>query len=396
MIGQIPIRVVYCVRTSRLAQFVLATIGLLLLVATVVRFNTKTLQIIIDGKKVAVSTLLGTVGGALVHSGLEIYPEDMVKPSRATVVTQGLTVEVSRSNPVRLNVDDQSLVARTTGKTVGEALTDLSQRYGLGIKDIDEINFSRSNSLLANMELEVRRAIPVHIRFDGKDLDTNLAPHTVAETFVKLGITLGDKDKVSLPLDQTIKPEDKIQVVRVVERVDTLKSEVPYQVVAQAVDFPVGLPDRVISRGSNGLQEQTVKLTLEDGKVVEREVLSQRVVTTPVNQVVSRGSQTTISRGGSQYHFQRAYLMTATAYSQPGGKTATGAPVQWGVVAVDPEIIPLGSTVYVDGYGPAKALDTGGAIRGNRVDLYMDSEEPANSCGVRSVVVYVQWRKVRK
>ena len=390
MIGQIPIRVVYWVRTSRLAQMVLATITLLLLVATVAIVNAKTLQINLDGEIVQVTTLSGTVGGALAHSGLEIHQEDLVRPSRDTLVTKGLTIEVSRSNPVRLKVDEQSFVSRTTGKTVGEALTDLSQRYGLGIKDIDEVNVLRSNSLIPNMELNVRRAIPIYIRVDGKELDTNLAPRTVSEALVKLGITLGVKDKVSLPLDQTLKPEDKIQVIRVAERVDTLKSEVPYQVVAQAADFPVGLPDRVINHGSNGLQEQTVKLTLEDGKEVQREVLGQRVVKAPVNQVVSRGSQTTISRGGSHYNFKQAYLMTATAYSQPNGKTATGDPVKWGVVAVDPRIIPLGSTVYVDGYGPAQALDTGGAIRGNRIDLYMDSEAAAYSWGVRSVVVYVQ------
>ena len=391
MIGQIPIRVVYWVRTSRLAQMVLGTITLFLLVAIVAIFNAKTLLINIDGERtVRVTTLSGTVGGALAHSSLGIYQEDSVQPSRDTLVTKGLTIQVSRSNPVRLQVDDQSLVARTTGKTVGEALTDLSQRHGLGIKDADEINVSRSNALVADMELNVRRAIPIHIRADGKDLDTNLAPRTVAEALVKLGITLGVKDKVSLPLDQTLKPADKIQVVRVVEQVDTLKSEIPYQVIAQAADFPVGLPDRVINRGSNGLQEQTVKLTLEDGKEVQREILDQRVVTAPVNRVVSRGSQTTISRGGSQYNFKQAYLMTATAYSEPGGRTATGAPVQWGVVAVDPKVIPLGTTVYVDGYGPAQALDTGGAIRGKKIDLYMDSEAAAYSWGVRSVVVYVQ------
>ncbi|MHB8125044.1 MAG: ubiquitin-like domain-containing protein [Desulfitobacteriaceae bacterium] len=390
MIGQIPIRAVYWVRTSRIAKMVLATISLLLVVAILAIFNAKTLQINIDGKTVRVLTLSSTVGGVLTHSGLGIYPEDSVNPSRDTLVTKGLTIQVNRSKPVRLNVDAQSFVSRTTGKTVGEALMDLSQRYGLGIKDIDEINYLKSNPLVADMELNVRRAIPIHIRVDGKELDTNLAPRTVAEALVKLGITLGVKDKVSLPLDQTIKPADKIQVVRVVEQVDSLKSEIPYQVVAQAADFPVGLPDRVINRGSNGIQEQTVKLILEDGKEVQREILNQRIVTAPVNQVVSRGSQTTISRGGSQYNFQRAYLMTATAYSQPGGITATGAHVRWGIVAVDPNVIPLGSTVYVDGYGPARALDTGSAIRGKRIDLYMDSEEAAFSWGVRPVIVYVQ------
>jgi 3D (Asp-Asp-Asp) domain-containing protein len=81
--------------------------------------------------------------------------------------------------------------------------------------------------------------------------------------------------------------------------------------------------------------------------------------------------------------------MRASAYSG-GGSTATGHEVRWGVVAVDPKVIPLGSQLYVDGYGEAVALDTGGAIKGNRVDLYMNTEEAAQSWGVRSVIVYVK------
>jgi Uncharacterized protein conserved in bacteria len=390
MIRQIPIKIVYGVRTSRLAKIVLAVIGLLLITATVALFNANTLLINIDGKTVRLLTFSHTVGGALTHSWLGIYPEDIVKPSRDTLLSNGLTIEVTRSNPVQLNVDTQSFAVRTTGKTVGEALTDLSERYGLGIKEFDEVNIPRSDSLVANMELNVRRAIPVHIQIDGQETDTYLAPRTVADALVKLGITLGEKDKISLPLDYTLVPDDKIQVVRVVEKVETVETEIPYKVVAQDADFPVGLPDRIISRGSNGLQEQTVKLTLEDGEEVQREVLNQRIVMEPVSQVVSRGAQTTISRGGSSYHFKRAYVMTATAYSIPGGRTATGASVRRGIVAVDPGVIPLGTKVYVEGYGPAVALDTGGAIRGKRIDLYMNSLQAAFSWGVRSVVVYVQ------
>ncbi|HWQ72226.1 MAG TPA: ubiquitin-like domain-containing protein [Desulfitobacteriaceae bacterium] len=390
MIRQIPIKVFYRVRTSRLAKIVLLVIGLLLITSTIALYNANTLLINVDGKTVRLLTICRTVGGALTYSWLGIYPEDIVEPSRDTLVTDGLTIEVTRSMPVQLKVDTQSFAVRTTGKTVGEALTDLSERYGLGIKDLDEVNVPRSDALVANMELNVRRSIPVHIQVDGQETDTYLAPRTVAETMDKLGITLGEMDMVSLPLDYTLVPDDKIQIIRVVEKVETEKTEIPYPVVAQDADFPLGLPDRIVSRGSNGLQEQTVKLRLEDGKEVQREVLNQRIVMEPVSQVVSRGAQTTISRGGSSYHFKRAIMMTATAYCMPGGTTATGASVRQGIVAVDPGVIPLGTKVYVDGYGPAVALDTGGAIRGKRIDLYMNSREAALSWGVRSIIVYVQ------
>ncbi len=351
----------------------------------------KTIIVQVDGRTVRVTSLSKTVGLALAHSGLGVYPEDVVVPGRETPLVNGLKVQITRSVPVQLNVDGQEIEARTPASTVGQALTDLSDRFGLHIKDSDEVNVARTDPVTAGIMLNVRRSIPVQIQVDGKQWDTEIAPRTVADALKKLNIHLGDMDKVSLGLDHMLKPNDVIKIVRVMQRIETVRSDIPYQVVAQPADFPVGLPDRVVNRGSDGVQEQTVQLTLNDGVEVDREVLGQRVIKPPINQVVSRGAETSISRGGGVINFKRAYLMTATAYCEPGGTTATGTPVQWGTVAVDPRIIPLGSKVFVDGYGQATASDTGGAIRGNRIDLYMDSPQTAADWGVRTVIVYQLW-----
>lgn len=382
-------QVLALVRKSHIQSVVLVCAVFLISAVTLV-YNAKTIEAHIDGQTVRVTTIFGTVGQALAHSNLESYPEDIVNPSRDTLVTKGLKVEVTRSIPVHLLVDEQTFMTRTPAKTVGEALVDLSERYGLQIKDVDEVNVLRTETVTNQMEIKVRRAIPIFVRADGKDIDTYIAPRTVADALTKLGIVLGIKDKVSQPLDHMLAPNERVQVVRVAEQINTVKSEIPFQSITQPADYPVGLPDKVVSRGSNGLQEQTIKLTLEDGKEVDREILSQRVVTPPTNQLVSRGTQTSISRGGTTIRFKRAYIMRATAYCIPGGITATGASVRWGIIAVDPRVISLGENVYVEGYGQARALDTGGAIKGNRIDLYMNSTEAALSYGVRNVMVYVQ------
>ncbi len=383
-------QVLSLVRRSHLARRVIFVCAVFLISVALFAYNAKTIEAHIDGQTVRVTTLYGTVGQALAHSRLGTYPEDLVYPTRDTPITKGLKVEVTRSTPVQLLVDEQTFMTRTTAKTVGEALVDLSDRYGLQLKDEDEVNISRTEAVSNQMEIKVQRTIPIFVRADGKDLDTYIAPKTVADALTKLGIDLGVKDKVSLPLDHMLVPHEQVQVVRVAERIDILKSEIPYQNVTQPADYPVGLPDKVVSRGSNGLQEQTIKLTLEDGKEVDREILDQRVLTPPTNQVVSRGAQTSISRGGTTISFKRAYVMRATAYCIPNGITATGASVRMGIIAVDPRVIPLGTNVYVENYGQARALDTGGAIKGNRIDLYMNSVQAALNFGVRYVTVYVQ------
>ena len=70
-----------------------------------------------------------------------------------------------------------------------------------------------------------------------------------------------------------------------------------------------------------------------------------------------------------------------------GGTTATGLPVGWGVVAVDPSVIPLGTHLTVPGYGEAVAADTGGAVVGNTIDLWFPSVAQANAWGRRLVTI---------
>ena len=79
----------------------------------------------------------------------------------------------------------------------------------------------------------------------------------------------------------------------------------------------------------------------------------------------------------------------ATAYTWTGNRTATGTWPKVGTIAVDPKVIPLGTKVYVSGYGFAVAEDTGGAIKNNIIDLYMDTNEACINWGRRNVTLYI-------
>ena len=82
-------------------------------------------------------------------------------------------------------------------------------------------------------------------------------------------------------------------------------------------------------------------------------------------------------------------IFEATAYCYTGNRTATGTWPSRGTIAVDPEVIPLGSKLYVEGYGEGIAEDTGGAIQGHIIDLYMESEDECWAWGRRQVKVQV-------
>lgn len=85
----------------------------------------------------------------------------------------------------------------------------------------------------------------------------------------------------------------------------------------------------------------------------------------------------------------RTTTMEATAYTHTGNRTAAGVWPCQGVIAVDPRVIPLGTWLYVEGYGLGQALDTGGLIKGRRIDLFMDSERQAVVWGRQPVQVYI-------
>jgi 3D (Asp-Asp-Asp) domain-containing protein len=82
----------------------------------------------------------------------------------------------------------------------------------------------------------------------------------------------------------------------------------------------------------------------------------------------------------------RTLQVTAVAYSLPGA-TASGLPVGWGVVAVDPSVIPLGTHMTIPGYGEAVAADTGTAIIGTIIDLWFPTTAQAAAWGRRTVTI---------
>ncbi len=85
----------------------------------------------------------------------------------------------------------------------------------------------------------------------------------------------------------------------------------------------------------------------------------------------------------------RTFTVSATAYDLPG-RTSTGLPVGWGIAAVDPSVIPLGTHMFVPGYGMAVAADTGSAVVGTTIDLWFPTEAQADAWGRRTVTIDVE------
>ncbi len=155
---------------------------------------------------------------------------------------------------------------------------------------------------------------------------------------------------------------------------------------------------RTLRAGVPTIVAVTERVTLWNAVIVDRQVVNRTTVQHARPAVILAAPPRTVAEAMAltgSHKLLAVYSMVATAYTAdsaqayPTGRTASGLPARYGVVAVDPRIIPLGAHLFIEGYGAAIAADTGGAIVGNRIDLCMDSYERAMSWGRQPVRVYV-------
>lgn len=263
------------------------------------------------------------------------------------------------------------------------------------------------------MVINIKRAVPVNVAVDGKKLKINTAEDSVSDMLKAEGIVLNDKDKISPAKSDGIEKGMDIKIVRVVEKTVVSAEAIPYTTTNKLDDDIEQGVTKTVQNGQDGEKEISTKVVYEDGVEVSRSKVGETVKKTPVNKIIAIGTLAwfTASRGGGsrKLYYTRQLHMRATAYTSnysctgknPGdygfGITVTGAAASrasntlsgWSTVAVDPSVIPLGSKLYVEGYGLAIAEDVGGGVRGNSIDLYFNNNSDINSWGMKYVNVYV-------
>lgn len=185
----------------------------------------------------------------------------------------------------------------------------------------------------------------------------------------------------------------------------TVQEVVPRNIIRKANDTLVRGETVTIQEGSDGLHEVEYRISYTGAEETGRTELSRQVLVEAVDKIVEYGTAESVEEANANsLGFEYKYVIecTATAYDPSpeenggyGGMSATGVPLQKGVIAVDPKVIPLGSRVYIEAldgswsYGYAVAADTGGAIKGNRVDLLFLTKSECYQFGRRACRVYV-------
>ncbi len=296
-----------------------------------------------------------------------------------------LQLVIRRAVPLTLHDGQVSATLYTTQPNVGQAL----QEQGLTIFPGDLVTPGLSTRLSPGMHIYIQRSTPVALAVDGRLIRTRTRRTTVGEVLAQEGVALMGQDYSRPAANQPITAAEVIEVVRVRE-VNEIEAEyIPFETEWIPDERMEIDQTEVRQAGVTGVIKSRTRVRYENGQEVARKFEDKWLDQPPSKRIVAYGTNIVIRtietpNGPLEYWRRMAVLLTpytaATSGKDPSdplyGITRSGRRVGYGLAAVDPKVIPLGTKIYVPNYGEAIAADTGGLIVGKHVDLAFDEGQP--------------------
>jgi len=314
----------------------------------------------------------------------------------AVILSAGLAVALGAGfvdaylrQDISVSMAGQTMHRATYTRTVAQALVEV----GVHLLPKDEVSAPRGARRTEDLSIMVRHAVPVTLLADGQIVSLETAAGTVGDLLSRQNMLLSDDDRVFPDPDTPLVAGMAIRVARIEHRLMTEQRHMPDSVyTSRDPAAPRGMR-KIIQPGRIGLKERLFRTTAAASTMVRKQLVAERLRRTPLDRVVRVG---TVVQSASRGPFAgREYLdMVATAYAPfcclgVNDVTSTGMKAGYGVVAVDPTVISLGSRLYVEGYGYAIAGDVGSSIKGLRIDLGFNTRREALLFGVRRIRVHV-------
>ena len=273
------------------------------------------------------------------------------------------------------------------------------------------------------VEIHIERSHTVFIDAYGEKIRLSTLGDTVGDALHRAGIELDGQDIVNPDPLTPVWNGMNITVWRKEVRLETITDTVPFTIERVADDNMLKDKEETVQEGSVGEKTFIYEVYLRNGEETERRLLSNEITTPAKNTIIHYGTKkpeppkpsisirsnpsvkpddegggTLTIPSGEEIRYKKMYKMTATAYTterQKNKRTASGTTARVGAIAVDPKVIPLGTRVYIEipggqwFYGFAVCEDTGGAIKGNIIDLFFNTYDECVRFGRRGAILYV-------
>ncbi|MFD1883964.1 ubiquitin-like domain-containing protein [Paenibacillus wenxiniae] len=291
-------------------------------------------------------------------------------------------------------------------------LSDLLAEQNIQVAPQDKVSMSMNGAIQDGDKVYINHAVAVNLRADGEIKQVYTTAKTVGSALDQLNIKLGSRDKLDPPVEAAVKPDMDIRVTRTTSITSKQVVELPYQTIKKNDGDLLKGKTKVIQEGQNGKVVQYIEKVFEDGEFVSKQMVKKKTTAEVKDKIVAIGTKkeepkavvvsesvsSDSSSSDSDKNFSYAKVLNnvmLTAYSSQepglGTRTASGTRVTEGrTIAVDPSVIPMGWWVYIEGIGYRRAEDTGSAINGNKIDVYIDSLSQARAFGRKTgYTVYV-------
>ncbi|TBV85417.1 G5 and 3D domain-containing protein [Lysinibacillus sp. OL1] len=385
----------------------------------------KSIMLEMNRETIEVSTHAKTVEQLLQEQNIDVAAHDKISPSPSTPIVNDMAISWKQAKKVTISVDgNQSKVWTTETK-----VKDILKEANIEVSEHDSLSQELDTELGAENEISIQKAFQVTLVDDVNKRKVWSTSTTVANFLKENGIQLNEFDRIKNNLEDAITPQSKIVVVRVEKVIDVVENSLNFEIIKEQDASLEEGKETVVTEGQKGLIIKTYESIKENGKVVAKNLKSESKGKEPKNQVVAIGtkkivrsknstdttakkestvsdstvnpnsmdSKSTISYDSTEPAIGSEFYVIATAYTPYckgcSGTSATGINLRLNpdmkAIAVDPSVIKLGSKVWVEGYGTAIAVDTGGAIKGNKIDILVQSETQAINWGVKRVRIKV-------
>ena len=314
-----------------------------------------------------------------------------------------LDVKILDANKITISNGNKSQLVHLSKGTVADAL----KKAGITLAD-DEISVPAPDSEIAkDMEISIYKTKKVSVTADAKTKDVKLALVNVYDALNYAGYEVDDDDILSTSHNEDVENIYSVTIKRVTYKTESTKEKIAYDTVKKNSDDVELGETKFKTEGKDGEKIVTREVKYIDGEKTSDKVVAEKTIKKPVDKVIlvgtkgaatSGGAGTFTDSNGATVAYSQVLTGSGTAYTAPAGAgTATGVLAYHGGVAVNPNIIPYGSKLYIvstDGsfvYGYATAVDTGGALMDGSaiVDCFYNTYDECVNFGRRDVNVYV-------
>ena len=357
--------------------------------ATIIVERAPLVSVAANGTTYLVRALAASPTGILATLGLSLGPGDVLLAdglplSDTAQASPALPHTLALERAVDITITDGAaapVAVRTAAPTVGEALWALGYYVYLG----DEIRPAPDTAVTPSLAVTITRSRPVRVQADGRTLAVRTRAATVGEALSEIGLALVGEDYAVPAEEQPLPDSGQIEVVRVREEIITDQQIVPFDTKYQALANVEIDNLQQVQAGVPGVLRRLTRVRYENGVEKSRVAEGKTLVQNPVSEIIGYGTNIVVrslATPDGAIEYWRSFSMYATSYAAkftlrvPGtptyGLTASGKILTKGLVAIDRNLMPFGTRMYVPGYGPAEAADIGSGVKGRFIDLGFD------------------------